>query len=93
MPRLRTDTLQELIMAWQTRPDRIAVAHDGERYQPLLAVIPSGPPFQTALIEHLNAGQWRWFDWLDRLPLQAVRLPSDALLNANRPEDLAALKP
>lgn len=93
MPRLRTDTLQELIMAWQTRPDRIAVAHDGKRFQPLLAVIPSGPPFQTALIEHLNAGQWRWFDWLDRLPLQAVRLPSDALLNANRPEDLAALKP
>jgi len=93
MPRLRTDTFRQLIMAWQCRPDRIAVAHDGERLQPLLAVIPSGAPFQTALIEQLTAGQWRWLDWLDRLPLQTVRLPRDVLLNANRPEDLAALTP
>ena len=91
MPRLKTDNFRELIMAWQSRPDRIALAHDGERLQPLLAVIPSGAPFQTALIEQLNAGQWRWSDWLDRLPLRAVRLPRDVLLNANRPEDLAAL--
>ena len=93
MPRLTTDIFRELILAWQIRPDRIAAAHDGERLQPLLAVIPSGAPFQTALAEQLNAGQLRWLDWLDRLPHQTVRLPSDALLNANRPEDLAALIP
>ena len=91
MPRLRTAVLRQLVEAWQGQPDCVAVAHDGQRLQPLLAVIPSGPPVQTALIEQVQAGRYRWLDWLSRVPHQAVPLPPAALLNANRPEDLAAL--
>ena len=91
MPRLSTRVLRQLIDAWHCQPDLMAVTHDGDRLQPLLAVIPSGPPFQSLLAEQLAAGQRRWLDWLERVPHQPVRLSSEALLNANRPEDLAAL--
>ena len=80
-----------MIAAWQVQPDRVAVAHDGQRLQPLLAVIPSGSPFQSVLIEQVEAGRLRWIDWLSRVPHQTVPLPPAALLNANRPVDLAAL--
>ena len=91
MPRLSTGILRQLIEAWHRQPDLMAVTHDGDRLQPLLAVIPSGPPFQSLLAEQLAAGQRRWMDWLERVPYQQVRLSAEALLNANRPEDLAAL--
>lgn len=91
MPRLSTAVLRQLIAAWQLQPDRVAVAHDGQRLQPLLAVIPSGSPFQSVLIEQVTAGRYRWLDWLNRVPHQMVSLPPSALVNANRPEDLAAL--
>ena len=91
MPRLSTPVLRQLIAAWQVQPDRVAVAHDGQRLQPLLAVIPSGSPFQSVLIEQVEAGRLRWIDWLRRVPHQTVPLPPAALLNANRPVDLAAL--
>ena len=91
MPRLRTPVLRQLIGAWRQQPQRMAVAHDGERLQPLLAVIPGGDPYVTALAEQLAAQHWSWLDWLERVPHQPVQLPAAALLNANRPEDLAAL--
>lgn len=91
MPCLSTAVLRQLIEAWQRQPDRVAVAHDGQRLQPLLAVIPSGSPFQSVLIEQVAAGRLRWIDWLNRVPHQSVALPAAALLNANRPGDLAAL--
>ena len=62
MPRLSTPVLRQLIAAWQVQPDRVAVAHDGQRLQPLLAVIPSGSPFQSVLIEQVEAGRLRWID-------------------------------
>ena len=71
---------------------RQAVAHDGQRLQPLLAVIPSGSPFRSCLDQQLQRGELRWMDWLTRVPHQTVRLPAEALLNANCPADLAALK-
>jgi molybdopterin-guanine dinucleotide biosynthesis protein A len=91
MPRLNTAVLQQLIAAWHRQPEQVAVTHDGERLQPLLSVIPSGPPFQPLLMEQLAAGHRSWLNWLDRVPHQPVSLPAQALLNANRPEDLAAL--
>lgn len=90
MPRLTVVVLQELIEAWRNYPDQAAVAHDGQRLQPMLAVIPSAAPFQPLLMEQLGCGELRWQDWLPKVPYQQVALPPDALLNANRPEDLAA---
>ena len=92
MPRLRTDVIQQLIAVWNRAPQQAAVAHDGQRLQPLLAVIPSGSPFRSSLDQQLQRGEFRWLDWLARVPHQAVRLPEDALVNANCPADLAALE-
>jgi len=91
MPRLRTNVIQQLIAAWNRAPEQAAVAHDGQRLQPLLAVIPSGSPFRSCLDQQLQCGELRWIDWLTRVPHQTVRLPAEALLNANCPADLAAL--
>ena len=91
MPRLSAAVLQQLINAWYEKPDQIAVAQDGKRLQPLLAVIPTGEPFQTRLAEQLARGERRWMAWLASVPHRPVVLPSQALLNANCPEDLAAL--
>ncbi len=91
MPRLTTVVFQQLIDAWRRHPNKVAVAHDGERLQPLLAIIPSGSPFRTSLSEQLSRGCYRWLDWLDRVPYESVVLPSGCLLNANQPKDLSAL--
>ena len=93
MPLITTAVVQQLIAAWRQKPLHVAVAHDGSRLHPLLCVMPPGPPFQTELLEQLDAGRLRWLDWLERVPFQTVALPPEALLNANGPEDLAALKP
>ncbi|WP_255477652.1 molybdenum cofactor guanylyltransferase [Synechococcus sp. A15-44] len=92
MPRLRTAVVQQLIAAWNRAPDQAAVAHDGQRLQPLLAVIPSGSPFRSCLDQQLQCGELRWMDWLTCVPHQTVLLPAEALLNANCPADLAALE-
>ena len=93
MPRLSAAVMQQLITAWHEQPDQIAVAQDGKRLQPLLAVIPTGEPFQTRLAEQLARGERRWMAWLALVPHRPVALPPQALLNANYPEDLAALTP
>tara|TARA_Y100000813_G_C24041986_1_gene295031 strand:- start:6 stop:539 length:534 start_codon:yes stop_codon:yes gene_type:complete len=92
MPRLRTAVVQQLIAAWNHAPEQAAVAHDGQRLQPLLAVIPSGSPFRSCLDQQLQRGELRWMDWLTRVPHQMVRLPAEALMNANCAADLAALE-
>jgi molybdopterin-guanine dinucleotide biosynthesis protein A len=91
MPKLTTAVFRQLIEAWRRHPNKVAVAHDGERLQPLLAIIPSGSPFRTSLSEQLSLGCYRWLDWLDRVPYESVVLPSGCLLNANQPKDLSAL--
>ena len=91
MPRLTTVVFRQLIDAWRRHPNRVAVAHDGERLQPLLAIIPSGAPFETCLSEQLSRGCYRWLDWLERVPYESVVLPSECLLNINQSKDLLAL--
>jgi molybdopterin-guanine dinucleotide biosynthesis protein A len=91
MPKLTTAVFRQLIEAWRRHPNKVAVAHDGEQLQPLLAIIPSGTPFQTCLSEQLSRGCYRWLDWLDRVPYESVVLPSGCLLNANKPKDLLVL--
>ena len=87
-----TAVVRQLIAAWKRAPEQAAVAHDGQRLQPLLAVIPSGSPFRSCLDQQLQRGELRWMDWLTCVPHQAVRLPAEALVNANCPADLAALE-
>ena len=91
MPKLTTAVFRQLIEAWRRHPNKVAVAHDGEQLQPLLAIIPSGTPFQTCLSEQLSRGCYRWLDWLDRVPHESVVLSSGCLLNANKPKDLLVL--
>jgi molybdopterin-guanine dinucleotide biosynthesis protein A len=91
MPRLTTVVFRQLIDAWRRHPNKVGVAHDGERLQPLLAIIPSGAPFETCLSEQLSRGCYRWLDWLERVPYESVLLPSGCLLNVNQPRDLSAL--
>ena len=93
MPLLTVPAVQLLIEAWIAQPDAVAVADDGERLQPLLAIIPSGPPVQPSLQLCLESGELRWLTWLSQVPHQRVRLPVDALVNLNGPEDLSALVP
>ena len=90
MPRLTTAVFRHLIDVWRLHPNKAVVAHDGEQLQPQLAIIPSGPPFQTRMSEQLARGCYRWIDWLDQVPYESVVLPSDCLLNANWPIDLVA---
>ena len=92
MPLLRTAVVQQLIAAWNRAPEQAAVAHDGMRLQPLLAVIPSGSPFRCCLDQQLQRGELRWMDWLTRVPYRSVPLPAEALLNANCSADLSALE-
>ena len=91
MPCLSTAVLRQLIDRWHSQPGLAAVAHDGQWFQPLLGVYPSGSPFQSSLMDRLARGDRRWQAWLQVIPHQPVRLPSEALLNANCPRDLAAL--
>ena len=91
MPLLTVSAVQLLIQAWIGQPDAVAVADDGVRLQPLLAVIPSGQPFQPTLQCCLESGELRWLTWLSKVPHQRVKLPADALVNVNGPEDLPAL--
>ena len=42
MPELQADGLRQLISSWQQQPTAAAVAHDGERLQPLLGIYPGG---------------------------------------------------
>ena len=90
MPCLTTAVLHQLIDAWRCDPFSAAIADDGDVCQPLLGIYPSGPPFQSALMEQLKRGDHRWQNWLGRIPHRRVPLPPQALLNANCPEDLAA---
>jgi molybdopterin-guanine dinucleotide biosynthesis protein A len=61
------------------------------RLQPLLGIYPSGSPFQSTLVSQLKGEEWSWHAWLNCIPYRPVSLPAQALLNANCPEDLAAL--
>ena len=91
MPRLTTEVLRRLIKVWAMEPQVAAVAHDGEQLQPLLGIYPSGSPFQSTLVSQLKREEWSWHAWLNCIPYRSVALPAQALLNANSPEDLAAL--
>lgn len=91
MPGLRSEALQQLIRCWRLQPSTALVADDGSRLQHLFGVYPCGALYRQALDDELTEGKARWRGWLARIPHETVNLPSDQLVNVNRPIDLAAL--
>ena len=91
MPGLRSEALQQLIRCWRLQPSTALVADDGTRLQHLFGIYPCGALYRQALDDELTEGKARWRGWLARIPHETVNLPSDQLVNVNRPIDLAAL--
>lgn len=87
MPDLTKEVLGALIAAAATAPQRIHLAHDGQRLQPLLGIYPSSAALRQQLESCLAAGERRLQGWLADQPYQAVALDPRALRNVNRPED------
>lgn len=90
MPALRAGTLAALLTAAAAEPMTIHLADDGERLQPLLAVIPASVALQADLAAAVAGGERRLQRWLLAQPHRAVRLDAAALRNCNRPEEISA---
>ena len=97
MPSLTAACLEALIAAAQNTPatsgdggspTRIHLAHDGQRPQPLLAIIPATAVRQQALARTLASGERSLMRWLASEDWRPVSLPAEALRNSNRPDDL-----
>ena len=87
MPELQADGLRQLISIWHQQPTAAAVAHDGERLQPLLGIYPGGTKQRQSMLETLAAGHNSWMTWLDQIDYRAVSLPPGQLRNCNHPND------
>ena len=85
MPDLKADGLQQLIASWKQDPHTAAVAHDGQRLQPLLGIYPGGKTQRQSMLETVAAGQNSWMTWLDQIPYRAIGLPPEQLRNCNHP--------
>jgi molybdopterin-guanine dinucleotide biosynthesis protein A len=89
MPWLTAAELERLVRIAAGRPDRIHLAHDGTRFQPLLGIYPADAPHRASLEAALAGGELRLQTWLAGRRPVPVPLPARPLRNANRPEDLA----
>jgi len=90
MPALDRNCLQTLLIAAATQPELIHVAHDGERLQPLLAVLPAGDGWRQHLQRAIVRGERRWQRWLTQQRWRPVPLEPRAMRNINTPHELAA---
>ncbi len=86
MPWLQPASLARLLEAGG-QAEALALAHDGERLQPLLGLYPATAERRRRLGRFTQAGGQRLQAWLDGELLQRVLLPADQLRNCNRPED------
>ncbi len=91
MPGLRRSTLLSLLQHWRRAEGLALVAEGGDRLQPLFGVYPCGANNRTALDQELAEGRGRWFGWLERIDYATFLCPDQDLINANGPDDLAAL--
>ena len=86
MPWLQPASLARLLAAG-AEGEAIALAHDGERSQPLLGLYPATANRCSRLRHFTQAGGKRLQGWLEAEPLNLVALPADQLRNCNHPED------
>jgi molybdopterin-guanine dinucleotide biosynthesis protein A len=89
MPNLNAATLIELRNAAVSAPQRIHVAHDGERRQPLLGIYPSESAMRAALLVTIASGERRLQRWLETQPTSDVALEAQTIRNVNHPEGLS----
>ncbi len=86
MPWLTRQVLRTLLQAAAEQPQRIHLAHDGERLQPLLGIYPSSAPIRSHLAAAVSGGERRLQGWLATQSIRTVPLDPDAIRNVNRPE-------
>ena len=86
MPDLSRSALQTLLTAAAASPNRLHLAHDGERLQPLLGLYPSSAPIRTHLAAAVERGERRLQSWLADQPHRAVLLDPHTIRNVNRPD-------
>lgn len=87
-PLLTADCVHRLASARGDGPDTdITVAHDGERIQPLFALIRRG--LLPSLNEFLESGERKVDRWYEQQRMRLVDFSdsADCFLNVNRPED------
>lgn len=90
MPALHRDCLETLLAVAVAQPELIHVAHDGERLQPLLAVLPAGDGWRQTLQRAVGRGERRWQRWLMQQQWRPVPLEPRAMRNINTPHELRA---
>jgi molybdopterin-guanine dinucleotide biosynthesis protein A len=90
MPWLSGAVIDELLERATGHPERIHVAHDGRRLQPMLGVYPSDAPHRCSLRSFTAAGGRAVKGWLEDLRVEEVRLDPHALRNVNRPGEWSA---
>jgi len=90
MPWLTPQVLRTLLQAAFEQPQRIHLAHDGARLQPLLGIYPSSAPIRAQLAAAVEGGERRLQGWLATQAMQPVRLDPLAIRNVNRPGEAAA---
>ena len=88
MPALHGAALETLLAAAAIQPELIHVAHDGERLQPLLALLPDSEAWRCGLGRALAQGERRWQRWLLAHPWQSVLLEPQFLRNINTLQEL-----
>lgn len=88
MPGLNSAALETLLAAAAQQPGLIHVAHDGERLQPPLALLPASDGWRLKLDQAIARGERRWQGWLLRFQFRSVALDPQAIGNINAPEEL-----
>ena len=89
MPALDAGSVAALLAAAASDPTLIHLADDGERLQPLLAVVPTTAALRAGLAAAVAGGERRLQRWLLTQPHRAVRLDGAALRNCNRPGEIS----
>ncbi len=90
-PCLPLDLLARLSQTLAANPQYAALAHDGERLQPLFALIPKA--MQGSLSNYLQHGNNKVSDWFLEENTKIVHFDEEtsAFYNANSPEDFSRL--
>jgi molybdenum cofactor guanylyltransferase len=91
-PRVAPDLVPRLRDALENSGAQIAVAHDGDRLQPVHALMRTG--VRESLEAYLAAGERKTCRWLEQQHWVAVDFAdeADSFLNVNTPEDGARLE-
>jgi molybdopterin-guanine dinucleotide biosynthesis protein A len=88
MPGLNLAALTTLLNVGDTRPERIQLAHDGNRCQPLLGLYPATADPRRSLADTIARGERKLQIWLAGQPCDHVLLTLEVIRNRNRPSEL-----